>query len=121
MIGSNLTLDLDAVGDDLLEGPLLLRSGDVEVFRAKIKLRATPERFSLFFDAQNLASSGASLGNFMVDITGKKSLIAPNIQTPSSTLSLQSILDEIESLPVDQAFQEISPDAALSLSGALPQ
>ena len=46
-VGTTLSLDLDTKNGDMMQGPVILRSGNTEMFTADLGLRATPERFFL--------------------------------------------------------------------------
>ncbi len=102
-----LALDLEKSGDEnMLTGPLIVKSGTTEAMKAQVGLRATPERFSLKLDVADVSGSGGSLGNLDIDILGKKR--SPGkVVTPSETISIQTILDEIGVLlPEEGSFQE---------------
>ncbi len=93
-----LALDLEKSGNEnMLTGPLIVKSGTTETMKAQVGLRATLERFSLKLDVADVSGSGNSLGSFDMDILGKKRS-AGKVVTPSETTSIESIINEISSL-----------------------
>ncbi len=106
-IGTNLTLDLEKSSqDDMLTGPLIVKSGETESMRANVGLRVMPKRFSLQLNVQDASSSGASLGNIDLDITKNKN--SPStIEIPSPSTPMQSFIDEMNTvLSQSSPFQE---------------
>ena len=94
MAGSNLTIDLAPGADDMLRGPVLLKSGNTEVFRANAGLRLTGERFGIVLDIANPEDPKVST-HAEIDITGKRSPWSGEIKIPSPTTPLRTVTDEL--------------------------
>ena len=80
MIGTSIALDLEPTKDDLLQGPLVVKSGEDPSISADIGLRLTPERFSLAVDmvipgteAESGSTEATPKAHFDADIIAKRS------------------------------------------------
>ena len=94
MAGSNLTIDLTPGADGMLRGPVLLKSGNAEVFRANAGLRLTGERFGIVLDIANPEDQKVST-HAEIDITGKRSPWSGEIKIPSPTTPLRTVTEEL--------------------------
>lgn len=110
VIGNTLALDLEKGADDMLHGPLLVKSGNVESFNADIGLRLTPERFSLALDmAIPTGGSGATdtpKAHFEADVIAKRSDFSGKINVPSETKPFKEFIDAMSALAPTNSFVE---------------
>lgn len=111
VIGNSLALDLEKGSDDMMHGPMVVKSGTEENFRADLGLRLTPERFSLVLDTAipTTSTDGAEIpkAHFESDIIAKRSDFSGKIKVPSDTKSFKEFIDAISALtPSTASFTE---------------
>lgn len=113
MIGTSIALDLEPTKDDLLQGPLVVKSGEDPSISADIGLRLTPERFSLAVDmvipgteAESGSTDTTPKAHFDADIIAKRSDFSGKVTAPSSSKSFREFIDALDALAPAEGFTE---------------
>lgn len=117
VIGNTLALDLEKGNDDMIRGPIVVKSGNTESFKADMGLRVTPERFSLALDmAIPTGESGtadAPKAHFEADIIAKRSDFSGKIKVPSDVKPFKEFIDAITALTPTESFVEEDSGSAM--------
>ena len=97
----------------MMKGPVILRSGNTEMFTADLGLRATPERFSLIVDTalptdNSTSNTGSSVpkAHFDADIIAKRSGFSGKISAPTQTKPFKEFIDALDAIAPTESFQE---------------
>lgn len=100
VIGKSLSLDLTKSSDDIIRGPLVVKSWSDEISHASIGLRLIPERFLLTVDMPMPGATDPSSGqsHAEIDITAKNVKTPVTIATPSPVQSFKTLSDELSAI-----------------------
>lgn len=117
VIGNTLALDLEKGDDDMLHGPLVVKSGNTESFSADMGLRLTPERFSVTLDMAiptgEPGTADAPKAHFEADIIAKRSDFSGKIKVPSESKPFKEFIDAMSALAPTESFVEEDSGSAM--------
>jgi hypothetical protein len=97
MMGGNLDMKLSPTENDMLRGPLTIKSGDETVISAQVGLKVQKEIFALLLEIAS-PEDPTLVSRASIQVTGKREDWSGNIEAPKNAQSFQEFADKVSAV-----------------------